>query len=106
MLIIILFTYIYTVKPPEIIQLLQFMRDKHITTKWFELGVELLGNDTALRSFQANNPNDVDRCCREMFTKWLDVNPDASWSQLGTALNNIKMNTAANAVSKQYMSGI
>ena len=86
-------------------QLLQLMRDAPITAKWFELGVELLGNDIALRVFQANHPNDVHKCCHEMFKKWLDVNPDANWIQLVTALNKIGMTATADLVSKQYMSG-
>ena len=99
-------TYIYTVKPPDMKQLLQLMRDVPIAAEWYKLGVELLGNDIALRSFQANHPNDVDKCCCDMFKKWLDVTPDASWSQIVTALNNIGMTAAANAISKQHKLGI
>ena len=95
----------YTDKRPDMKQLLQLMRDKAISAKWFELGAELFEKDTALTAIQADYPNDVNRCCREMFKKWLDVNPDASWSQLVTALNKIGMAAAADVVSKQYISG-
>ena len=97
--------HIYTDDPPTMKHLLQLMRDAPITDKWYELGEELLGNDIALRTFQANHPSDVDRCCREMFKRWLDVNPDPTWSQLVTALNKIGMHSVAVSISKQYMSG-
>ena len=98
-------THIYTDKPFNMSQLLQLMRDEPISAKWYELGEELLEKDIALSVIQANYPNDVNRCCYEMFKKWLDVNPDASWSQLVTALNNIGLCKAAVSISKQYMSG-
>ena len=98
-------SYIYTDKPPNMSQLLQLMRDEPITAKWYELGEELLEKDTALTAIQANYPNDVNRCCLEMFKTWLDVNPDANWSQLVIALNNIGLHRAAVSISKQYMSG-
>ena len=83
-------------------QLQEVMRikDVDITTRWRDLGLELVDSNKTLRVIEANHPNDVDTCCRVMFEKWLDMTPDASWSQLVTALNNIKMNAAADAISK------
>ena len=98
-------SHIYTDKCPDMKQLLQLMRDKPISAKWFELGAELLENDTALTVIQASHPSDFNECCIKMFKKWLDVNPHASWSQLVTALNKIGMATVADVVSKQYISG-
>ena len=54
---------------------------------------------------QANNHN-VNTCCREMFQKWLNMKPDASWDQLVAALNEIELSSAAHAVSKQCISGM
>ena len=83
-------------------QLLKVMRikDIDIATRWRDLGLELVDSNMVLRMIEANHPSDVDSCCRVMFDKWLERTPDASWSQLVTALNNIGMNTAADAVSK------
>ena len=94
--------HIYTDEPPTMKQLLQLMRDTPISAKWFDLGEELLENDTALSAIEANFKGDVDRCCREMFKKWLDTNPNASWSQLFTVLNKVGMGSAAKTVNKQY----
>ena len=54
---------------------------------------------------QANNLNDVELCCQNMFERWLDVKPDASWSELVTALRSTEMRTAADAISKQHKTG-
>ena len=102
---IVYMPHIYTDDPPTIKQLQQLMRDAPISEKWYEIGVELLGNDIALRAFKASHPSDVNRCCQEMFRKWLDVNPGANWCQLVTALNKIGLRSVAVSISKQYMLG-
>ena len=58
-----------------------------------------------LKVIETNNRNDVDTCCRVMFEKWLDMRPSANWNQLITALSNIGMNTAADAIRKQLQAG-
>ena len=92
---------------PTIKQLQDVMRikDIDITTRWRDLGLELVDSNKILKVIETNHPSDVDTCCRLMFEKWLDKTPDASWSQLVTALNNIEMNTAADAISKLFKSG-
>ena len=88
-------------------QLTKVMRTEHIeiATKWFELGLELVDSYKTLKVIEADHPNDVNTCCRVMFEKWLEKTPDASWEQLVTALNSIKMNTAVVIVSKLLKSG-
>ena len=90
---------------PNMKELQKIMRSTSIAVKWFELGVELLKNDDHLAVIKADHPNDVKACCYEMFKKWLETTPNASWSQLVTALNNIQMNSVAGAISKQYKTG-
>lgn len=90
---------------PSLKELLEVTRKGHIAAKWYELGAELLENDDHLEVIKANHQNDVQSCCREMFQRWLDVKPNASWSQLVIALNNIQMTTAADAISKRYKTG-
>ena len=83
------------------------MRIEHIeiATKWYELGLELVDSNKALKVIETDHPHNTNTCCRLMFEKWLEVKSDASWSQLVTALDNIKMNTAADAVRKLFKSG-
>ena len=88
-------------------QLLEVMRikDIDITTRWHDLGLELVNSNNILKVIEVNYPSDVNTCCLLMFQRWLERTPDASWSQLVTALNNIEMNTAADAVNKLFKSG-
>ena len=71
------------------------MRIEHseIASKWYELGLELVDSQI-LKVIRADHPNDTNACCHVMFEKWLEMNSDASWSQLVTALDNIEMTTA------------
>jgi len=78
-----------------------------IATKWYDVGVELLDSNTAvLDVIKTSQQHDNDRC-REMFKTWLQMKPDANWSQLVTSLNNIGLNAAADNVihSKLSMRG-
>ena len=82
-------------------QLQEVMRIKDFdVTRWRDLGLELVDSNKVLKVIEADHPGNIDTCCRVMFEKWLEKIPDASWSQLVAALNNIEMNTAADAVSK------
>ena len=93
---------------PTMQQLSEVMRIEHIevATKWYELGLELVDSNKILKVIKADHRSDVNTCCHVMFEKWLEKTPDASWSQLITALNNIEMKTAADVVCKQFNSGI
>ena len=84
------------------------MRIEHIeiATKWYELGLELVDSNKVLKVIEADHPHNTNTCCRVMFEKWLEKTPNASWNQLVTALDNIKMNTAADVVRKLFNSGI
>ena len=102
--------YVYTQyieDRPTIKQLQEVMRieDIDIITRWRDLGLELVDSNKILRVIETNHPSDVDTCCRLMFEKWLEKTHDASWSQLVTALDNIEMATAADAVRKLFKSG-
>ena len=106
---IMLAVYVYTSgkeSRPTMKQLQEVMRikDIDIITQWRDLGLELVDSNKILKVIEADHRNDVTTCCRVMFEKWLEVKPDASWDQLVTALKNIKLNTAADAVSKLFNS--
>ena len=89
-------------------QLLKIMRIGHIdiTTKWFELGTVLVDSYSVIKRIEFDHHNDVTTCCRIMFEKWLDMKPEANWSKLVTALNDIKMNAAADFITKQFKTGM
>ena len=77
-----------------------------VATRWYDLGVELLdGNTAVLDVIKTSHQRDDDRCS-EMFKTWLEMKPDASWSQLVTALTNIGMNTAADNIQRSKVTGI
>ena len=96
--------HVITVKSrPELKQLKHVMRcDKTgLMTKWYDLGLELLDSNTSiLDAIRNGHQNDADNCCTEMFKKWLACKEDASWDELVTSLDKIKMNTAASDVLK------
>ena len=71
-----------------------------MAARWHDLGTALLTNDTVgtLDVIKANHPNDVSVCCNTMFAKWLELQPNATWSQLIAALSKIGMKTAAQSV--------
>ena len=81
------------------------MKYEGVTTEWYDIGLELLCSDdvVVLNEIKKNYPTDVNKCCTEMFNKWLQRVPDASWNQLAEALKKVGLNTAAkNVVRGQY----
>ena len=76
-----------------------------IVTQWRDLGLELVDSNKVLKVIEADHRNDTSTCCRVMFEKWLKMKPNANWNELVTALNNIEMTTAAEAVRKLLQSG-
>ena len=98
--------YAYGLSPLYVIGV-PSLRDLHdvtrhetgVATKWFQLGVILLGdNNTAvLDVINTSNQSDDNRC-NDMFKKWLLMKTDASWSQLATALERVGLNAAAHKI--------
>ena len=78
------------------------------TTKWYDLGVELLAEEDvqALDEIQSNYPRDANMCCTKMFQLWLDKQPKASWRQLIEALRepNIELKELANTIEQKLLS--
>ena len=79
-----------------------------LAVRWYDLGKQLLTDDTVgtLDVIKADHPNDVSACCNEMFMTWLELQPNATWSQLITALSNIGMKTTADSVISCLIKGI
>ena len=70
---------------------------KDASSKWHDLGLELLEqeDEERLNEIEANNPNDVSKCCKEMFQLWLRKSPSATWNQLIQALKEVGLNNLA-----------
>ena len=66
-----------------------------VATRWYDLGVELLDSNTAVLDVIKTSHQRDDHRCSDMFKTWLEMKPEANWSQLVTALHNIGLNTAA-----------
>ena len=65
-----------------------------VGARWYDLGLELLGDDDveALNKIKRDNENDYKTCCTEMFQLWLKKQPSASWQQLIESLRQPSVN--------------
>ena len=82
----------------------------NITTKWHDIGVELLDVEDIplLNTIKINHPVDADKCTGEMLQLWLERKSDASWNQLIQAFReaNIKLETLASKIEGMLSKGI
>ena len=73
---------------------------KHVSSKWHDLGLELLEqeDEETLNQIKSDNPNDVKECCKEMFQLWLRKCSTATWDQLIQALREVDETTLATKI--------
>ena len=73
---------------------------KQISSKWHDLGLELLEqeDEETLNQIKSDNPKDVNECCKEMFQLWLRKCSTATWHQLIQALKVVDLTTLATNV--------
>ena len=79
-----------------------------VATRWYDLGLELLEtkHERELEIIETNHSNDAAKCCRKMFSKWLESQCDsASWDQLIQAVKNIELNNVANDIEQLLLQG-
>ena len=78
-----------------------------ISTKWYELGIQLRIKDYTLDEIRHNNPNDARTCCREAIKHWIHNADTASWNALIQALeaDSISQKTLAKEVREKLLSG-
>ena len=57
--------------------------------KWRHLGTQLEFSEAELEIIFSNFRNDSEKCCRDLVSRWLSKNPNATWDQLLTAINNL-----------------
>lgn len=69
---------------------------------WFDLGLQLNIPEDNLNIIKHNNPTDMKTCRREMFSAWLESDPDASYGQLVNALHTMGYHNVAEHLCTKY----
>ena len=76
---------------------------KHVTpcyaAQWEDIGVYLDIEQGPLNTIRANHPGDVESCCRDLWKKWLQLDPDATWDKLFTAIDDCPTRSAPSSTS-------
>ena len=62
-------------------------------SKWKELGSRLNMGEHLIRNIEYDYPNDCERCCRIMLSKWLEETAHPTWDILIRAFAEISDNT-------------
>ena len=55
-------------------------------------------DEEMLNQIESNNPNDVSKCCKEMFQLWLRKYTNATWNKLIEALVQVELNNLATTI--------
>ena len=76
----------------------------NIIIHWYDIGVELLGNEDSIVDVIKSSAANEEDGCTNMFQTWLKRNHDASWNQLITALEKVKLTYAAFKIKRYGMS--
>ena len=92
--------YVHTGHDRPALKLLNKHVRKEVSSKWHDLGLELLEqeDEERLNEIESNNPNDVGKCCKEMFQLWLRKCTNATWNQLIQALKEVELNNLATTI--------
>ena len=65
---------------------------KHVTpcyaAHWEDIGVYLDIELGHLKIIRADHPSDTSSCCKDLWKKWLEIDPDATWEKLFTAIDS------------------
>ena len=79
---------------------------KHVTpcyaAQWKDIGVHLDIQSGHLNTIKANHPGDVDGCCKDLWEKWLELDPDATWDKLFTAIDDCATTSASSSTSTYH----
>ena len=58
-----------------------------------------------MNTIEADTINDAARCCRKMFSKWLNTDELASWDKLIKALRTVQLNDVASHIEQLLLRG-
>ena len=91
---------------PPALKLLNRHVIKGVSSKWHDLGLELLEqeDEQKLRKIKIDSPNNASECCKEMFQLWLEKCSDASWNQLIQSLREIELSSLATKTEAMLIS--
>ena len=75
---------------------------------WFDLGLHLLNFEQArnLKTIKADYLGDSEKCCTAMFKYWLQVDTNASWDKLITALERMDQVAFATRIRAMTSEGV
>ena len=83
-----------------------------VTIKWKAVGESLLDpklvENKALEIIEKDNLHSVEKCCKQMFLKWLDTDNGASWKKLITVLQftGVDLNYLAKRIEGMLQKGM
>ena len=83
---------------------LQNLVTPYYAASWKEIGLQLGIVQGILQSIETNFQTDVETCCAEMFTKWLDTDVTASWGKLIQVVYSSAVTEIINAFNKSPLS--
>ena len=78
-------------KKPEISELHRSIVPKY-AAQWKDLGIQLKipkYHLDAIAVDNVNHPSHSQQCCTAMLMKWMELTPDATWSMLQKAINDL-----------------
>ena len=55
-----------------------------------------------LNTIRANHPGDVGGCCKDLWKKWLQLDPDATWDKLFTAIDDCAATSASTSTGTHH----
>ena len=78
-----------------------------VATRWYDLGLVLLDekDQKELTIIEEDTKNDWKKCCRKMFSKWLDTDELACWDKLINAAKVARLNNVANDIEQLLLHG-
>ena len=79
---------------------LQNLVTPYYAASWKEIGLQLGIAQGILQTKEINFQTDVERCCAEMFTEWLDTDVTASWGKLLQAVYSPAVTEIINSFNK------
>ena len=76
---------------------------KHVTpcyaAYWEDIGVYLDIELGRLKIIKADHPGDTSACCKDLWKKWLEVDTDATWEKLFTAIDSAVPSTSGSYIA-------
>ena len=67
----------------------------HYAAEWEVIGTQLGLPTGGLKATKAETPTDFKRCCNAMLSKWLEVDPTASWRKLLSVIESPAVSCSA-----------